>query len=63
MHPLENPFIWLLFQIVEILIAGLLLNWLFPRSWPLGVQIALSVAVVVGLTWFNYRVRKRFIPR
>jgi protein-S-isoprenylcysteine O-methyltransferase Ste14 len=63
MHPLENPVIWLLIQVAEFTVATLLLRWLLPDSVPIWIGIVLLFLVVAGLTWADYAIRRRFIPR
>ena len=62
-HPLENPIVWLGIQLVELVIVITLFKWLVPSRWSAG-SIAIPILGIVGLvTWGNYVVRRRFIPR
>src|SRR5687768_5641119 len=61
-HPLEIPVIWFGIQFIELAIIAPIV-WAFIREdWPNIVTISISVAVLIGLTVLNYRVRRRFIP-
>jgi hypothetical protein len=63
MHPLENPFIWSLVGVAEFFIVVLVCRAVFPDHLPLGVAISIYVAILIGIVWANYRIRRRFIPR
>lgn len=65
MHPLEYPLIWFGLQAVELLvIVPVLLFWVpDPGVWPEALRIAGWLAALIGLTFFNYSLRRRFIPR
>ena len=62
-HPLENPIVWLGIQLVELVIVITLFKWLVPAGWSAGARVILVVAIVGLVTWGNYVVRRRFIPR
>jgi hypothetical protein len=65
-HPLEIPFVWFGLQFVELAIVWLLIETFVPkdvRDVPLGVGVAFSLALLIGLSVINYRIRRRFIPR
>ena len=62
-HPLENPIVWLGIQLVELVIVITLFKWLVPSGWSAGARVILIVAIVGLVTWGNYVVRRRFIPR
>ena len=61
-HPLENPFIWFLVQVAEVVAATALLSLVLPDDLPLAVGLTLFVALVAGLTGLNVAIRRRFIP-
>jgi hypothetical protein len=62
-HPLEVPFVWFGIQFIELAIIGPIV-WAFLREdWPNIVAIAIALAVLIGLTVLNYKIRRRFIPR
>jgi hypothetical protein len=62
-HPLEIPFIWFGIQFVELAIIGPIV-WAFLRDdWPNIASVAITAAVLIGLTVINYKVRRRYIPR
>lgn len=63
MHPLENPFIWFLIQGAEFLIVLLVLRTVFPDHVPFVVGLVIWVAILVGVGFANYAIRRRFIPR
>lgn len=62
LHPLEVPFVWLSLQVLEWAVVSLLLRWLLPRDWPFGVYVGIWVALLIGLSVLNYRIRRRFLP-
>jgi hypothetical protein len=65
MHPLEYPLIWFGLQAVELLIiVPALLFWVpDPGEWPEALRAGLWLVVLIGVTFLNYGLRRRFIPR
>jgi hypothetical protein len=65
MHPLEYPLIWFGFQAVELLIiVPALLFWVpDPGVWPEALRAGVWLVVLIGVTFLNYALRRRFIPR
>ena len=54
---------WLGIQLVELVIVITLFKWLVPAGWSAGARVALVIVIVGLVTWGNYVVRRRFIPR
>lgn len=65
MHPLEYPVVWFGLQAVELLvIVPALLFWVpDPGVWPEALRAAVWLVVLIGVTFLNYALRRRFIPR
>ena len=65
MHPLEYPLIWFGLQAVELLlIVPALLFWVpDPGVWPEALRAGVWLVVLIGVTFLNYALRRRFIPR
>ena len=65
MHPLEYPLIWFGLQAVELLvIVPALLFWVpDPGVWPEALRAGVWLVVLIGVTFLNYSLRRRFIPR
>ena len=65
MHPLEYPLIWFGLQAVELLImVPALLFWVpDPGVWPEALRAAVWLVTLIGVTFLNYSLRRRFIPR
>jgi drug/metabolite transporter (DMT)-like permease len=62
-HPLEIPFVWFGLQLVELGIVTVLFRLFLPRDWPWGLDWAIWLVLLIGLTIVNYRIRRLFIPR
>ena len=65
MHPLEYPLIWFGLQAVELLvIVPASLFWVpDPGVWPEALRAAVWLVALIGVTFLNYSLRRRFIPR
>ena len=65
MHPLEYPLIWFGLQAVELLIiVPALLFWVpDPGVWPEALRAGVWLVVLIGVTFLNYALRRRFISR
>lgn len=55
--------VWLGIQVAELIVSLALLRVLVPDSWSRGAQSVVLIVVVIGITWANYVVRRRFIGR
>jgi len=55
-HPLEIPVIWFGIQFIELALIGPIPLWAFlGDDWPNLAAIAITVAVLIGLTVINYK--------
>lgn len=64
-HLLENPLVWFGLQIVELaIVVPALLFWIpDPGDWPEVLRWAVAVVALVALTYANYVLRRRFLPK
>jgi hypothetical protein len=64
-HLLENPLVWFGLQVVEFaIVVPALLFWIpDPGVWPEGLRWAVAAVTLIALTFLNYGLRRRFIPR
>lgn len=64
-HLLENPFVWFGLQIVELAIVVPALLFLIPDpgDWPEVLRWAVAVVALAALTYANYVLRRRLLPK
>ena len=62
-HPLEIPFVWFGLQLIEYGIVWWLMKTFLPAAVSAWAAWAIFLVLMVGLTFSNYRIRRRFVPR
>jgi hypothetical protein len=55
----RSPLGWFMVNLAEYVLVVALWRWLIPDDLPLGIGIAVFIAVIVALTTLNLRLARR----
>ena len=59
---LANPFGWIAFQVLEILVFGVLFRAMVPGAWSRAARAAIVLPILLAVVAANYRIRRRLPP-